>query len=99
MKLALLFLKKLGGFFNDESSVDDDIFWGFMDDERNTDEAWVSIKAEHFHDEADVFSKFNFQDPQGVAEVAWLSLHKDVDLYAEQEHLLERVAKKLHSFW
>ena len=59
-------------------------------DERNTDEAWVSVKVEHFHDEADVFGAFNFHDPRGVAECAWLTLHRDVDLHAEQEDLCPR---------
>ena len=39
MNVAKLFLEKLDVFFNDEEAgQDEDLYWGFMDDERNSDD-------------------------------------------------------------
>lgn len=74
-----------------------------MDDERNTDMAWVSAKIEWFHDDNNLFDAFNFVDVKyeltPVCEVAWITVHQGVDLFGEQEYVLERVAQLKQAYW
>lgn len=73
-----------------------------MDDERNTDTAWVSAKIEWFHDDENLFDAFDFVDVKTegqVCEVAWITVHRGVDLFGEQEFVLEKVANKQQAYW
>ena len=45
--------------------------FGFMDDERNTDNAWVSVKIEWFHDDDDLFDAFEFVDVKAGGTISF----------------------------
>jgi hypothetical protein len=90
------------------------IYQGFMDDERATSSAWVNVKVVIHHDERGVLDAYNLEHskPSDVnytrkphpstpapAEVAWLTLHQDLDLCGEEEDLLQHVASIHGAYW
>ena len=98
------------------------IFQGFMDDERATASAWLTVEVVIHHDERgflDAYDlstsratklmykdnkneEFGFGDDEPTAppaEIAWLTLHKDLDLFGEEEDLLHHVASLHGAYW
>lgn len=85
----------------DHASV---IYEGFIDDARNTGAAWYHTKVQNFHDDGTLLDAFdvkivgNIHDIQ-MAEVAWLTLHANVQMSGEQLLLLKRVASNRNAYW
>lgn len=81
------------------------IFQGYMDDPRNTDNAWVETDAVHCHDETDFLSAYPLLEPtyddvsDAVIDVAWLTIHSDVELAFSHTLLVQRAAERLGAFW
>ena len=78
------------------------IYEGYMDDCRNTDNAWIETQVKHIHDDSGVVSRFalnNCRQDEAVKEVAWCVCHKYLDLYAEHSKLLEMVARLKGAYW
>ena len=92
------------------------IYEGFMDDERTTTAAWLTVKVVIHHDERNFLDAYslNTSKATGVSykagarpdtrteppsEIAWLTLHRDLDLFGEEEDLLQHVAKVHGAYW
>jgi hypothetical protein len=115
------------------------IYEGFMDDERNTENGWTKVRVVIHHDDKDVLEAYSLNkskpmplpkaeqrsgrwtydgsEPPNVvaandwltttvpnksdapAEVAWLTLHRDLDLCGEEEDLLQHVASIHDAYW
>jgi len=108
------------------------VYEGFMDDERTTASAWLTVQVVIHHDERGFldaydlstsratkvaykkekddglgsFYGFNVDEPSGLkeppappAEIAWLTLHRDLDLFGEEEDLLQHVANVHGAYW
>ena len=44
---------------------------GFLDDPRNTDNAWVESEAVHVHDTSDFLLAYPLMEPENGANPAW----------------------------
>eukprot|EP00039_Didymoeca_costata_P006297 m.88994 g.88994 ORF g.88994 m.88994 type:complete len:2000 (+) comp13201_c0_seq2:35-6034(+) len=85
------------------------IYNGFLDDERSTANAWVMVEVMIHHDENQVLEAFNLTTSIGdrrprrkedtPSEIAWLTMHQDLDLCSEQEDLVKHVASLHDAYW
>lgn len=81
-------------------SKGEDIYKGYVDDPRNTDNAWMETVAKHFHDEDGRFvGTFNLNAGDDAVGVCWIDVAQDLQLYASHSSMLQRVAEKLNAHW
>lgn len=59
------------------------VYSGYVDDIRNTDNAWMETVAVNFHDEVgDAFGEFKLAAGDDAGDVAWTDYTPDITLYA-----------------
>lgn len=76
------------------------IYKGYVDDPRNTDNAWMETVAVNFHDEnGESVGKFDLRAGDDAQNVRWLDINKDLDLYANHAKFIETVIKNLNAHW
>ncbi|CAG9817838.1 unnamed protein product [Phaedon cochleariae] len=76
------------------------IYEGYVDDPRNTDNAWMETVAVNFHDETgEVVGKFDLKAGDDAQHVQWVDIHKDLELYASHSNLIKSVVQKLQAHW
>ncbi|KAG7249653.1 hypothetical protein CRUP_008925 [Coryphaenoides rupestris] len=76
------------------------VYKGYVDDPRNTDNAWMETVAVNFHDETgNSVSKLPLQAGDDAGEVTWVDIDSSFPLYASHSHILEMVAKERHAHW
>lgn len=94
------------------------IYEGFMDDERATASAWLTVQVVIHHDERGFLDAYDLSTSRATkvaykaeefgfdearteppAEIAWLTLHRDLDLFGEEEDLLQHVANVHGAYW
>ena len=49
-----------------------EVYRGYVDDPRNTDNAWMETSAYHFHCKPEIAQLFKFQAGDDAANVRWL---------------------------
>lgn len=77
-----------------------EIYRGYVDDPRNTDNSWMETVAYNFHDEnGDSVGKFALEAGDDAKGVRWIDIDKDLNLYASHSSLIEKVAKIHHAHW
>lgn len=77
-----------------------DIFRGYVDDPRNTDNAWMETTATHFHDDkGDRVGILKLNAGDDAVGVKWIDLDKNLKLYANHLSFLEKISKKLNCHW
>ncbi|KAF6734510.1 ADP-ribose pyrophosphatase, mitochondrial [Oryzias melastigma] len=82
------------------SSNGSQVYKGYVDDPRNTDNAWMETVAVNFHDElGDSVSELPLQAGDDAGQVKWVDLDSSLDLYANHSHFLEMVAKERKAHW
>eukprot|EP00038_Savillea_parva_P005983 m.161000 g.161000 ORF g.161000 m.161000 type:complete len:437 (+) comp12017_c0_seq1:349-1659(+) len=70
------------------------VYSGYVDDIRNTDNAWIETTCVNFHDEdGSSFSKFKLAAGDDAGEVAWTEYYDDMPLYATHTMLIDTVHK------
>ncbi|CAD5121031.1 DgyrCDS9570 [Dimorphilus gyrociliatus] len=73
----------------------DMIYKGYVDDPRNTDNAWMETDAYNFHDEnGNSVAKFKLHAGDDATGVQWMAITKDIRLYASHAHFVQTVARK-----
>ena len=76
-----------------------EIYRGYVDDPRNTDNAWMETTAYHFHCGAELGANFNFNAGDDAAAVRWLDVDpREADysnLYASHREWVDKVAAGL----
>ncbi|RZC34143.1 NUDIX domain containing protein [Asbolus verrucosus] len=86
----------IGKFF--ESG--EEIFRGYVDDPRNTDNAWMETVAVNFHDESNAtVGKFNLQAGDDAKSVKWIDVDGGLDLYASHSDFVKAAAKLRRAHW
>lgn len=86
--------KKFDNFFKKGSEV----YRGYVDDPRNTDNAWMETVAFSFHDSKNtIFKNFELKAGDDAANVTWMDINADINLYATHKEFVEKVAKKIQS--
>ncbi len=76
------------------------IYKGYVDDPRNTDNAWMETVVQSFHDGGNkVFKNFDLKAGDDASNVQWMEINSDIQLYATHKEFIEKVAKKLNAHW
>jgi len=72
------------------------LYRGYSDDIRNTDNAWIETVCMHYHDyDGKVFNKFPLKaDGNECSAVAWVKLHRQLDLFASHAHFVALAHKR-----
>ncbi|KAL9974194.1 hypothetical protein ACROYT_G011206 [Oculina patagonica] len=71
-----------------------EVYKGYVDDPRNTDNSWMETVAVNFHDDTgEVFSEFKLQAGDDAAAVRWQRVSGNIPLFASHVSILEKVAK------
>lgn len=87
---------QLNEFFSDGK----EIYKGYVDDPRNTDNAWMETVAMHFHDEpGETVGSLNFCAGDDAIGVQWLDLNKSLLLYASHSSMIERIVFEMKCHW
>ncbi|CAN8021972.1 unnamed protein product [Ixodes persulcatus] len=77
-----------------------EVYKGYVDDPRNTDNAWMETVAYNFHDDAgNTVGKFSLEAGDDAAKVRWTDVGKELRLYASHSDLLQKVADCLGAHW
>jgi hypothetical protein len=72
----------------------------YVDDPRNTDNAWMETVAFSFHDETgDKIGKFDLKAGDDAKDLKWMKLSEDLELYASHKDFLQKVAHLLDAHW
>ncbi|EDQ86122.1 uncharacterized protein MONBRDRAFT_28618 [Monosiga brevicollis MX1] len=70
----------------------DEIYRGYVDDPRNTDNAWMETVAVNFHDKTgSAFGHFNLTAGDDAGSVAWVKVTPDMALYASHADFVREV--------
>ncbi|KAL5967618.1 ADP-ribose pyrophosphatase mitochondrial [Taenia solium] len=77
-----------------------EIYRGYVDDPRNTDNAWMETVAVNFHDDSGTgLALLKLSAGDDAAAVRWVDADPSQDLYASHRHFLELTAKLHDAFW
>ena len=79
-------------------------FAGYVDDPRNTDNAWMETVALHFHDSAEnsgdgdnSLGSLELKAGDDAREVKWLLVTPDVQLYASHNFIVQEALSNLRA--
>ncbi|XP_047491843.1 ADP-ribose pyrophosphatase, mitochondrial-like [Penaeus chinensis] len=78
-----------------------EIYSGYVDDPRNTDNAWMETVAYNFHDSKPdaLLYKLQLHAGDDAQAVKWQDISHKLDLYASHRDFIETVAKKHRAHW
>merc|ERR1711994_415052 len=83
--------KKVEGFFEKTGK---EVFKGYVDDPRNTDNAWMETVAVHYHDDTgEVTDNFKLEAGDDASAVDWRILDGKRKLYANHQSFLKICAE------
>mmetsp|Transcript_9943 Transcript_9943/g.28938 ORF Transcript_9943/g.28938 Transcript_9943/m.28938 type:complete len:1510 (+) Transcript_9943:1910-6439(+) len=75
------------------------VYQGYVDDPRNTDNAWMETTAFHFHCDAELAEKLPLRAGDDARDVTWLDVSRDepryVNLYASHREWVDQVAESM----
>ncbi|KJE90147.1 Gk5 protein [Capsaspora owczarzaki ATCC 30864] len=75
------------------------VFKGYVDDPRNTDNAWMETVAVNFHDDTTVFEAFKLQAGDDAGAVKWVAIDQSLALYASHVDFVQAAAKLHNAHW
>lgn len=82
------------------SSAGLQVYIGYVDDPRNTDNAWMETVAVNFHDESgDSVSELPLQAGDDAGQVSWTDIDSSLALYANHSQFLKTVAEERKAHW
>lgn len=78
----------------------EEIYKGYVDDPRNTDNAWMETVAVNFHDEEGTsVSKLPLEAGDDAGSVRWMTVSSALKLYASHSDLLRKTAERRNAHW
>lgn len=81
--------------FNKFFSGGIEIYSGYVDDPRNTDNAWMETTAYNFHDETgDIVGALKLKAGDDAVGVQWVNATSDLNLYASHKDIVNAVLMK-----
>ena len=84
--------EKLKAFFD----AGKEIYKGYVDDPRNTDNAWMETVAFHFHDESgEIIGQFSLKAGDDAKALEWKDINDDLQLYASHKSFIMLAAESL----
>ena len=88
--------EKLKSFFD----AGKELFKGYVDDPRNTDNAWMETVAFLFHDDSgSTIGKFDLKAGDDAKALKWTDISQEVELYASHSLFVERAVQLLDAHW
>ena len=75
------------------------IYKGYVDDPRNTDNAWMETVAVNFHDDGTAFSSFKLSAGDDAGEVYWIPINNGIKLYANHSEFIKATAEANKAHW
>jgi len=77
-----------------------EIYKGYVDDQRNTDDAWVETVMWHFHDETgETLGDFEFEVNEAACNVKWQEVSGQISLQANHSFILHKVAESRNAYF
>ncbi|PAA48365.1 hypothetical protein BOX15_Mlig031650g1, partial [Macrostomum lignano] len=77
-----------------------DLYKGYVDDPRNTDNAWMETVAVNFHDEdGDGLAMFQLHAGDDAIGVCWKDISRDLKLYASHHQFVEKAVQLRGAHW
>lgn len=95
-KEARALAEKVSEFFDNQGEK---VYTGYVDDPRNTDNAWMETTAFLFHDNNKYVSQLKFQAGDDAKNLQWMDLGREIKLYASHKDFLQKVAAMKHAHW
>ena len=69
------------------------MYEGYVDDPRNTDNAWMETVAYNFHDDTgDACTRIKLQAGDDAGAVSWKEISKELELHASHSDFVKKVA-------
>ncbi|XP_015171072.1 PREDICTED: ADP-ribose pyrophosphatase, mitochondrial [Polistes dominula] len=77
-----------------------DIFKGYVDDPRNTDNAWIETVAQNFHDaDNNTFGQLPLAAGDDACNVKWMNADSKICLYASHSLFIEKTVQIHDAHW
>lgn len=77
-----------------------EIYKGYVDDFRNTDNAWMETVAFNFHDDNGAqVGKLALSAGDDATNVRWLDIDSTLKLHANHIDIIKEVIKRLNAYW
>jgi len=77
-----------------------EVYKGYVDDPRNTDNAWMETIAVNFHDEdGTLVGKFPLQAGDDAKSVQWMDIDQSLGLYASHSYFIQTAAMLHGAHW
>ena len=73
-----------------------EIYKGYVDDPRNTDNAWLETKVYLYHDEYGNLRQFGHHEGAGLQ---WMDIDESIQMYACHKKFVMLAAKRLGAHW
>ncbi|GJQ72026.1 hypothetical protein Trydic_g3128 [Trypoxylus dichotomus] len=78
----------------------EEVYKGYVDDPRNTDNAWIETVAYNFHDDTGQSAgKFSLQAGDDAKNVKWMDIDQYLSLYASHIEFIKAVVALRGSHW
>jgi len=78
----------------------EEVYRGYVDDPRNTDNCWMETVAVNFHDETgDSVGKFNLHAGDDAVGVRWTDINSQLKLFASHVEFVKKVAELRNAYW
>ncbi|KAM5337131.1 ADP-ribose pyrophosphatase, mitochondrial isoform 2-T2 [Glossophaga mutica] len=89
--------EQLHKLFSQEHLV---IYKGYVDDPRNTDNAWMETEAVNYHDETgEIMDNLTLEAGDDAGKVKWVDINDKLKLYASHSQFIKLVAEKRDAHW
>lgn len=76
------------------------IYKGYVDDPRNTDNAWMETEAVNYHDETgEIMDNLVLEAGDDAGKVKWVDINDKLQLYASHAQFIQHVAEKRDAHW
>lgn len=78
----------------------EEIYKGYVDDPRNTDNAWMETVALNFHDhDNNVLGNIKLVAGDDALNVRWMDIDRNLNLYANHNEFIRKTAEKRNAHW
>ena len=93
-------LDSLSGMVDEFFAGGEEVYKGYVDDPRNTDNAWMETVAFSFHDDTGKkVGQFPLTAGDDAANICWMELSSQISVYASHKKMLKIVVDKLDAHW
>ena len=76
------------------------VYQGYVDDPRNTDNSWMETTAVNFHDDdGETLGRFSLKAGDDASAVRWQEASRETSLYASHASFIEKVAQLRKAFF